>query len=308
MPAQRQVVAVDGREFVLTNPGKVLWPDAGYTKADLVRYYLDIAPWIAPYLAGRHLVFTRYPDGIDGKWFYQKDCPPHAPAWVHTEAYWSQGARRTLNFVTGADAATLAWLANQACIEIHPWLSQSSTPAAPDWAVFDLDPAAPAGLNEAKKVAGLLRRALDELGLRGYLKSSGATGLHVYLPLRPGYTYAQSAAAVEFVARMLLSAYPQGITLERSVARRRGRVYVDYLQNAMGKTIAAPYSLRPLPGAPVSAPLRWEELEDFSAPYTMKSIGRRLASAGDLFAPVLQDQQDLGGLLRLAGDGRARPR
>ncbi|MEW6521975.1 MAG: non-homologous end-joining DNA ligase [Bacillota bacterium] len=301
MKNQCRRVTIDGREFVLTNPHKLMWPESGLTKADLVFYYVNMASILSPYLAGRYLVFTRYPDGIHGKWFYQKDCPDYAPEWVHTEPYGSPSARRTLRFVTGADAATLAWLGNQACIEVHPWLSRSRAPEHPDWAVFDLDPAAPAGLAEARAVAGMLKEILDGFGLRGYLKSSGATGFHVYVPLLPRFTYAQSAGFVAYLARFLLAQAPGLITLERAVRKRGGKVYIDYLQNIMGKTIAAPYSPRPHPGAPVSAPLDWSELNDFSRPYTMTTIFPRLESAGDLFAPVLSDYQDISGVLQLAG-------
>lgn len=193
-------VRVDGHELVLTHPDRVMWPDAGLTKADLIQYYLDVAHVLIPHLSQRYLVFTRYPNGIQEPGFYQKNCPEHAPAWVRTEPYWSPSSRRTLRFVTGASVATLAWLGNQAAVEIHPWLSRSCSRECPDWAVFDLDPSEPAGLPQARTVAGWLKEALDAFGLRGYLKSSGATGFHVYVPLRPLYTYAQSASFVRYLA------------------------------------------------------------------------------------------------------------
>lgn len=294
---------VDGHELVLTRPQRVMWPDVGLTKGDLIQYYLDVAGFLTPHLAQRFLVFTRYPDGIQAPGFYQKHCPEHAPAWVRTEAYWSPSSRRTLRFVTGAGVATLAWLGNQAAVEIHPWLSRADSRECPDWAVFDLDPAAPAGLPEARIVAGWVKEALDAFGLRGYIKSSGATGFHIYVPLRPVYTYTQSATFVKYLARLLLDAAPHLITLERVVAKRSGKVYIDYLQNAMGKTVVAPYSPRPRPGAPVSAPLDWSELGGFTRPYDTRTIIPRLGLHGDWLAPVLRDGQDISGVLRLAGSG-----
>lgn len=296
-------VRVDGHELVLTHPDRVMWPDAGLTKADLIQYYLDVAHVLIPHLSQRYLVFTRYPNGIQEPGFYQKNCPEHAPAWVRTEPYWSPSSRRTLRFVTGASVATLAWLGNQAAVEIHPWLSRSCSRECPDWAVFDLDPSEPAGLPQARTVAGWLKEALDAFGLRGYLKSSGATGFHVYVPLRPLYTYAQSASFVRYLARLLLESAPHLITLERAVAKRSGKVYIDYLQNAMGKTLVAPYSPRPLPGAPVSAPLDWSELGAFNRPYDARTILPRLGLTGDWLAPVLRDGQDIAVVLRLAGTG-----
>lgn len=247
-------------------------------------------------LDGRYLVFTRYPDGIDGKWFYQKDCPAHAPSWIKTQAHVSQGGKRTINYVTGADAATLAWLGNQACIEVHSWLSRTQNLLHPDWAVFDLDPAPPAGFAEAVHTAWLLKDLLDDLNLSSCVKTSGGAGLHVYVPVRPIYTYQQTRDFVHAIGRILQKRHPDHITLQRPVAQRTGKVYIDYLQNGAGKTMAAPYSPRPLARAPVSVPLTWSMLTSHKTVYGITNVEEWLGRGDEAFWSVLCSRQVLPAL------------
>lgn len=285
-------VQVGSRQLTVTNLDKPLWPADGLTKADLIAYYLQVAPVMLPHLAERPLVLTRYPDGSDGKSFYQKDLPEGAPPWAGVFPF--AHGERTVHYVLAREPADLVWLANLAAIEIHAWLSRTARPAEPDYAVIDLDPAAGAGADDVRQVALLAREVLDRLRLCGVPKHSGATGLHIFVPLAPGHTFSQAADFVHSLGRLLRQVYPDKVTLERSVAKRAGKVYVDYLQNGQGKTMTAVYSLRPRPGAPLSAPLSWEEIAAGPLPrVTLREVGRRLAAVGDLFAPALQLDQDI---------------
>lgn len=297
-----RLVHVDERILELSNLDKPLWPEDGITKADYLAYLRAVAAHMLPHLRDRLLVVTRYPDGIHGEGFYQKDCPDHAPSWVATAPYWSRDSRRWIRFVLCQDTATLIWLGNLACLEFHPWPARAADPDRPDRAVFDLDPAPPLGFEEAREAAFLVRAALEALGLRSWPKTSGATGIHVCVPIAPRHRFPQVAAFVRAVAELLLRRRPELLTLERAVARRRGRVYVDYLQNARGKTIVAAYSPRPLPGAPVSCPVTWEELESCRPEnFHLRSVPERLRSRGDPMAPLLACAQPLDGALRALG-------
>ncbi len=292
MPVSKTIAVVNGREVTLTNLDKVLWPEDGYTKADLINYFVTVAPVLLRHLRGRPLVFTRYPDGIHGEWFYQKDCPDYAPEWLETFPY--EGEERTIRFILAGGREDLAWIGNQASIEIHPWLSSTGSVDAPDFAVFDLDPAPPATFDDVIEVTKALKICLDRLGLRSYMKTSGATGLHIYVPVKPVYTYGFTAGFVRAIAEIVREAMPGKVTLERAVKERSGRVYIDYLQNIKGKTIVGPYIPRPLRGAPVSTPVSWNELDGLDpARFNIKSVPARIGLVGDLFEPVLWDKQSL---------------
>lgn len=295
------VVRTEEKEVVLSNLEKVFWPEEGYTKAHLLHYYAAVSPYLLPHLAGRPMVMSRYPEGIKGHSFYQKECPAYAPAWLPTVALPSAGRRKVINYLLVEDLAGLLWLVNQGAIEMHPWLSLASRPDYPTAAVLDLDPAPPAGFAEARQLALRLRDLLAALGLKAYPKTSGATGLHLYLPLAGRYSYAAVRQALAVVARLAVKAWPDLGTAERAVERRTGRVYLDVAQNARGKTIASVYSVRPLPGAPVSFPLTWEELAETAADprrYHLASVPRLLAGRPDPFAPVLTEAQSLDHLLQ----------
>ena len=282
------------RPVRLTNPDKVFWPEAGYTKGDLVQYYAAIAPVLLPHLAGRALSMSRYPDGIDGNTFYEKQCPGHAPDWIVTAPIHSRHRGETIEFCTAPDLDALVWLANLGCIEMHPWLSRASQPACPDYAVFDLDPQEGATWEQVVHVAGLVKVLLERLGLASYVKTSGSRGLHIHVPLEPRYSYRRTRRFVETLGRMIASADPENATMEWDIPRRGSRVFIDHNQNVGGKTMASVYSVRPKPGAPVSTPILWDEVETFDpATSTIATIWERLRQYGDIFAPALRADQEL---------------
>jgi bifunctional non-homologous end joining protein LigD len=282
------------RRLRLTHLDKPLWPDPVITKRQMVDYYVRISPWLIPYLRDRPLSTQVFPDGITGHSFWRKDKPSHAPEWIDSWDFHGEGG--TKRWIVVREPATLAWVANAGVIDLHPWHSRVDAPDRPDWAVFDLDPFEPATFDDVRDIARLVHAALDHLGLRGLLKTSGQTGLQIYVPLRRGPTYDAVRAWVEGVARAIGRVEPQRITWEWTVSRRTGRIRIDYTQNIINKTLAAPYSLRPLPGAPVSTPLAWEELDDRRLRpdgWNISTIWDRLAAVGDLFAGVLDGDQDL---------------
>lgn len=292
MATVKTPVSVAGRTLTITNPTKLLWPDDSITKAELIEYYTRMAPYLLPYLRGRPLVLTRYPDGINGKSFYHKDAPNGTPDWIPTWPFRAEDDR-ILQFLVAEEPAALAFVANLGAIELHPWLSRCATPESPDWAVIDLDPSEGCTFAEVVTLARLVRQILAAVRIDGFPKLSGATGIHIYCPCGPGYTYAETAAFCEAIGRVLLKVYPQKVTLERMVAKRYGKIYVDYLQNRRGQTITSVYGVRPMPGAPVSAPVTWEEIEAGPPRFTIRTIDGRLQQAGDLFAPILTLTQDL---------------
>lgn len=287
-------VSIEGRSFELSRLDKVLWPQDGYTKGELINYYVEVAPYIIPHLQGRPMVFTRYPDGIEKQSFYQKNAPPSLPQWIKTYPYYSSDSGRDINFILVEESATLAWLANQACIEMHPWLSCASSEDYPDFIVFDLDPSPGNSFEQVKTIAFLTRRVLNELGLRCYIKSSGSQGLHVYLPVENKYSYEKIRDFARTVAEIICTMQPDIATVERTVWKRGAKIYVDYMQNVKGKTLCSAYSVRPRTGATVSAPLYWDEVNSIKpSDFTIKTILPRLQKLGELFAPVLSDRQSL---------------
>lgn len=295
-------VSIEGRSFALSRLDKVLWPQDGYTKGELINYYVEVAPYIIPHLQGRPMVFTRYPDGIEKQSFYQKNAPPSLPEWIKTYPYYSPDSQRDINFILVEESATLAWLANQACIEMHPWLSCTDSVDYPDFVVFDLDPSPGNSFEQVRTIALLTRRVLNELGLRSYIKTSGAQGLHVYLPLESKYRYEEIRDFGRSVAQIICTMEPDIATVERTVKKRGAKIYVDYMQNVKGKTLCSAYSVRPRPGATVSAPLQWDEVNSIKpSDFTIKTILPRLQKVGELFAPVLSDRQSLEAALRQLG-------
>lgn len=287
-------VSIEGRSFDLSRLDKVLWPQDGYTKGELINYYVEVAPYIIPHLQGRPMVFTRYPDGIDKQSFYQKNAPPSLPEWIKTYPYYSPDSERDINFILVEESATLAWLANQACIEMHPWLSSAASVDYPDFVVFDLDPSPGNTFEQVRTIALLTRRVLNELGLRSYIKTSGSQGLHIYLPVENKYSYEEIRDFGRSVAQIICTMQPDIATVERTVKKRGAKIYVDYMQNVKGKTLCSAYSVRPRPGATVSAPLDWDEVNRIKpSDFTIKTILPRIQKVGELFAPVLSDRQPL---------------
>ena len=292
----------------LTNLDKVYWPADGTTKGDLIRYYRTVAPFLLPYLGGRPLTLTRYPDGIDGKSFYQKDAPAWTPPWVHTEKVWSEEAKREVAYFIADDVETLLYVVNLGSIPLHVWASRLPDLARPDWTVLDIDPK-DAPFEHVVRIARRMGDLCREVGLPSYPKTTGQRGLHVLVPLGRQLTHAQSREVAHVICRLIADEMPDIATLERSVAARRGRVYLDWLQNGQGKTIVAPFSVRPRPKAPVSMPLDWSEVDGRLDParFTIASVPRRLRRMGeDPMRPVLEMRPDLlAALSRL--ERRLRP-
>jgi len=285
---QRVPVKIAGRELEITNLDRPYWPESGLTKSDLLEYYHAVAPYLLKYLRDRPLVLTRYPTGIRGEGFYQKDCPDYAPEWIRTWSYYHENAGRKINYILCDSEAALIWLANQGAIELHPWASRIATPQEPDFLIFDLDPDPPASFDDTVPVAFMVRQILEEFGLKGYPKTSGATGLHIYVPVRPIYPYRHLADLAGAVADLVHRADPGATTRERRVSARGGKVYIDHLQNIFGKTIVSVYSPRPRPGAPVSMPVSWSQLPGVKPEgFSMKNFSEHIEGADRFFRPLL---------------------
>ncbi len=284
------------RRVRLTNPDKAFFPADGYTKGDLVQYYASVAPVLLPHLAGRALSLARYPNGAEGEYFYEKQCPSHAPDWIVRAPLHSSHRGEPIEFCTAPDLESLLWVANLGCIEMHPWLSRVERSTEPDFAVFDLDPQEGVTWDQVVYVAGLVNVLLERLGLAGYPKTSGASGIHIYVPIEPRYDYRRVRRFVETLGRMIASADPDAATMEWDIPKRGPRVFIDHNQNVGGKTIASVYSVRPVPGAQVSTPITWAELSTARpGDFTIATIWDRLRQFGDLFAPVLRGDQALEG-------------
>lgn len=294
------VVTVGRHPVSFTNLHKVYWPDEGYTKGDLVKYYFQIAKYILPYLKDRPLIMKRYPNGIAGPFFYQHDVD-QAPDYVRT-ARFAVKEGHDVDYIIGDDEATLLYMANLGAIERHTWHSRVRNIDHPDWFVFDLDPEG-VEWSDVCRVALSTKEILNALGLTCFPKTSGSRGIHVYVPVKPRYSYEQIANFAEGVARLVTKQNPDVATLERSLKKRkRARIYVDHMQNARGKSVVAPYSVRPRPGATVSAPLEWSEVKRGSLTiqdFTIKTMFQRLKRKGDLFKPVLDNKQSLEGAMKI---------
>lgn len=307
LPAVRRArdawtVPTDGVEVRLSNLDKLYWGPEGYTKADLVAYYWNIAPYALPYVAGRALTMKRMPDGADGAFFYAKQAPGHTPRWVRTAAVTSRDTGKTIDYILAGDRATLVWLANAGCIELHPWHSRVDAIGKPDYAFFDLDPFG-TDFDTVLDVALHVRAALEHLGLRGYARTSGATGMQVYVPIDRVHSHAAVRAFVRRVCQHIHDADPDRTTIAHEIAERTGRVYLDYGMNTEGRNIAGTYSLRPERAAPVATPLEWEEVANGVVPqdFTIATIFERLERVGDLFTPVLEGGQTLTGAAAALG-------
>jgi len=288
-----------GRKVLrLTNLDKVFWPDEGITKGDLLWYYREVAPVLVPHLKDRPFTMKRYPDGIAGGHFFQKDAPKHMPDWIPRKSYLSTSResreKRMINYPLVNDELALLWMVNMGCIDMNAWYSRVDRPDRPDFVLFDLDPSDDVGFKETGQVALLVRETLEALGLNGYAKTSGSDGIHVLVPLDRRSTYADTRRFAEVIAGALARAHPGLVTTEWTKAKRRG-VLIDANQNGEGKTIASVYSVRPRPGAPVSTPLRWEEVTEDLDPlqFTMDVVLARVERHGDLFGPVLKERQSL---------------
>ena len=287
-------VEIAGRPLKLTNLDKPFWPRQGFTKRDLIAHYVRFGELIVPYLRDRPLSTHVYPDGIDGAHFWRKDKPAHAPDWIRSWRY--EGDEAVKDWILPNEVAAVAWVANAGVIDMHPWHSRFDAPHQPDWAVFDLDPFEPATFADVRDVAKLVKAALDHYGLRGLPKVSGQTGLQIYVPIRRGPNYDRVRGWVEEVGRAIGRVVPERITWDWSVSKRSGKLRIDYTQNIINKTLAAPYAVRPEDGAPVSMPIAWEELDDPGLrpdAWNIRNAEARAREVGDLFRGVLRADQDL---------------
>ena len=286
-----------------SNLDKVFWPEEGYTKGDMIDYYRDVSEWLLPYVADRPVIMTRFPDGIDGKSFFQKDAPEWIPDWVRTEKVWSRDSEKETNYFIGDDVETILYIANMGSIPLHVWSSRLSSLEQPDWSILDLDPK-DAPFEYVVQVAKAIHELCDEIELPCFVKTSGSTGLHVLLPLGRQCTYEQSRQLAEVLARVTASELPDIATTARALSARQGRVYLDFGQNGHGKLLVSPLCVRPLPGAPVSMPLRWSEVNDKLdiRKFTIKNAVQRLRKLKeDPLREVMNVKPDLPAVLgRLA--------
>jgi bifunctional non-homologous end joining protein LigD len=297
-PAKRLEVAIGDKTLSLSNLDKVLYPRAGFTKGQVIDYYTRIAPVLLPHLHDRALTLKRYPNGVEDKFFYEKRCPSHAPEWVHTADVWSGRNEGDITFCLCQDLPTLVWLANLADLELHTPLARVPDVQHPTIVAFDLDPGPPATVVECARVALELRRAFDFWGLSAFPKTSGSKGMQVYLPLNTVATYEETRAFSSGLAQLLERRDPEHVVSEMTKAKRAGKVFVDWSQNASFKTTVNVYSLRAMERPTVSTPLTWDEVSDIAdggeaVAFTSDEVLTRVAEHGDLFADVQTLEQEL---------------
>jgi bifunctional non-homologous end joining protein LigD len=300
-------VEIQGRHLKLSNLEKVLYPAVGFTKKDVIDYYARIAPAIIPHLKERPLTRKRYPDGVDGEPFFEKNAPMHKPDWVKTAAIWSHGNHRNVNYVVCDDLATLIWLANLAALELHPSLSLAKNVPSPTELVFDLDPGPPANIVQCCQVAFWLRDIFEHFGLQSFAKTSGSKGLQLYVPLNTPTSYEVTKTFAHALAQLLEQDHPKEVVSDMKKNIRTGKVFVDWSQNDEHKTTIGVYSLRARERPTVSTPVTWDEVEralkkkdaDLLVFESKKTIAR-VEKMGDLFEPVLELKQSLPDLRKTA--------
>jgi bifunctional non-homologous end joining protein LigD len=285
---ETQVKKIKGHEIKFTNLSKIYWPKEKLTKRDLLNYYYQAAPYILPYLSGRPQSLNRFPNGIEGESFYQKDVKGKAPEWLQTFAYHSEADNRAKEFLVATDEASLLYMVSLGCIEMNPWSSTVKKPDHPDWCIIDLDPDKNP-FDQVIETARVIHTVLDGLGIDSYCKTSGSTGIHIYIPLGAKYTYEESKEFARSIVTIVQKEIPKFTSIERPTAKRKGKIYLDFLQNRPQATLAAPYSVRPKPGATVSMPLHWEELKKGlkMLDFNMRNAIARINNEGDIFKPVL---------------------
>lgn len=297
-------VTVDKHTLEFTNLDKIYWPKEKYTKGDVILYYEKIAPYILPYLKNRPLSLLRHPNGIEQPAFFHKDAGDNAPQWMTKFEIFSESANKDINYIVCNNKATLLYVANLGSIEINPWNSTIKKPDNPDYIVIDIDPSDGNTFDQVVETALAVKEVLDKAGIDGYCKTSGASGLHIYIPFGGKYNYDQARDFAHVIASLTVELLPDFTTLERSLSKRgKNNIYVDFLQNRRGQTLACAYSMRPKPGATVSTPLEWKEVKKGLTPaqFDFKNIFKRVEKKGDLFAPVLAKGIDLKKALKNLG-------
>lgn len=296
---ETQVRTINGHELKFTNLSKIYWPKEKYTKRDMLNYYYQVAPYILPYLKDRPQSLNRYPNGINGKSFYQKDITGKAPEWIKMEPYHTSDGEDK-NFLVPENEASILYMANLAAIEMNPWNSTIHKPDHPDWCLIDLDPTDKNSFEQVIETAQVTKQVLDELGVPGYPKTSGSTGIHIYIPLGANYTYDECQLFGKLIAMEVHHRLPDFTSITRLTKNRKGKLYVDYLQNRPKATLAAPYSLRPKPGATVSMPLYWEEVKKGlqMKDFTIANAMERVKKEGDIFKPVIGKGIDMRKVLK----------
>jgi bifunctional non-homologous end joining protein LigD len=307
------IVDVQGRKLKLTNLEKVLYPASGFTKGQVVDYYVRIAPYLVPHLAGRPLTMKRYPGGVEQEFFFEKNAPMHRPDWVKTAPVWSEGNKRTVNYLLANDLPTLVWIANLASIELHPSLSLAADIAAPTMIVFDLDPGPPANIVQCAQVGLWVREVFDHFGLQSFPKTSGSKGLQIYVPLNTKTTYEQTKSFAHALARLLEQEHPDLVVSDMKKVVRTNKAFVDWSQNDQHKTTISVYSLRAREHPTVSTPVTWEEVEQALKKkdagrlvFEAKDVLARVEKMGDLFEPVQKLKQKLPQLAGLAAESEEK--
>jgi bifunctional non-homologous end joining protein LigD len=298
--SKKAELVVEGRSLAVSNLDKVLYPKANFTKGDLIHYYIQIAPVLLPHLKDRPLTMKRYPDGVEGEFFYEKNCPSHRPKWVQTATVWSEGNQRNMEYCLAQDLPTLVWAANLADIELHTSLSKKKDVARPTMMVFDLDPGAPADIVQCCQVGLWLREILAAMKLQSWAKTSGSKGLQVYVPLNTSVSYDETKALSHALAELLEREHPKLVVSRMSKELRKGKVFVDWSQNDEHKTTICVYSLRAKEQPTVSTPVTWAEVEEILKKKKAKLLTfrceqtlARVEKLGDLFAGVETLKQKL---------------
>jgi bifunctional non-homologous end joining protein LigD len=311
---QESIIEVEGRQIKLSNFDKVLYPKAGFTKGQVIDYYVRIAPVLLPHLSGRPLTLKRYPEGVEGMHFYEKNCPKYRPDWIKTARIWSPGNNRFMHYCVVEDVATLVWLANLADLELHTSLSRAPDMQRPTVIAFDLDPGAPANIVQCCQVGLWVREIFEQFGLESFPKTSGSKGLQVYVPLNTAVTYEQTKPFAKAIARLLEERHPDKVVSDMKKSLRSNKVFVDWSQNDDYKTTVCVYSLRAKDEPTVSTPVTWKEVENCLKKqdpellvFTSNQVLQRPEKMGDLFAPVLQLKQKLPALEKLGQSAEPIP-
>jgi bifunctional non-homologous end joining protein LigD len=303
---QESLIEVEGRQIKLSNLGKVLYPQVGFTKGQVIDYYVRVAPVLLPHLSGRPLTLKRYPEGVNGLFFYEKNCPKYRPDWIKTAKIWSEGNNRYMYYCVVEDVATLVWLANLADLELHTSLSRAPEKDRPTVIAFDLDPGPPANIVQCCQVGLWVREIFEQFGLQAFPKTSGSKGLQVYVPLNTGVTYDQTKPFAKAIARLLEERHSDQVVSDMKKSLRANKVFVDWSQNDSYKTTVCVYSLRAKDQPTVSTPVTWQEVESCLKKgdpellvFSSDQVLQRVEKSGDLFAPVLKLKQKLPALDKL---------